>query len=110
MTLTTEQQNLLTAMIIELEDYKQAIVEEMLLPNQGRIGLSGGETEITFDKAYEDSDDWELVFAKATDSEGYDIGYTITARTVSSFTVEVNDACTFYYKAERFPIKTWITD
>lgn len=110
MALTTEQQALLDAMITELEDYKQAIVEEMIMPNQGRLSLSGGETTINFNKAYDSFDEWELVFGKAIDGDGFDIGFNIKTRTASSFTVEVDTNCTFYYKAERFPMKEWISD
>lgn len=109
--MTTEQLNeALAAIMVEYEDYVQTIVEKMLGINRVKnIPLNVGDNTILFPFPYEAGVDYTIVKAKAINSEGYDIAFTISNDdSPTGFTVTVEESCTFQYVAMSY--EEWISD
>jgi hypothetical protein len=95
----------------QLTDLVQTIVEKMLGVNHQVITIeAAGTTPVVFTLPYSAGIPYYFTFKKATNSEGFDIGFTIPENsiTVNGFDVIVTEPCTFEFITISF--NEWITD
>lgn len=72
----------------------------LLDQKKGEEALTPGDNVITFTTAYPAGTTY-IVLKEVISSDGYDIGGTISAKTVSGFTINVKEACTLTYLTVR---------
>lgn len=98
---------LIDELIIQTEDYVQAIVDYKLGINEATINLMAGTTAVVFDVPYNVNEDWDFIRANAS-ADGFSIGINITNKTNTGFSVTVSKACEFKYRTTY--MRNWISD
>jgi len=102
-------EDLVDIVVTQCVDMIQAVDLVQNKYNYGSIALSIGTTSMVFANEYEVGEVWHFLIKEAISTVGgYDIGCTVSNRTITGFDITVDEACTFTY--ETVFRKSWISD